>query len=60
LTSLNRTFRSMPAQILLTVLLAEKSYTVGVGLTLLCVILGMLVALGPTKRSAEIKKPKVD
>jgi hypothetical protein len=50
----------MPAQFLSIVLLAEKSYTVGVGLTLLCVILGMLVALGPTKRSVEIKKPKVD
>ncbi len=41
-------------------LLAEKSYTVGVGLTLLCAILGLLVALGPTKRSAEIKRSKGD
>jgi hypothetical protein len=52
--------RPMPVQFLSAVLLAEKSYTVGVGLTLLCVILGMIVAVGPTKRSAEIKKSKVD
>lgn len=35
-----------------------KSYTMAWAIILPCVILGLLVALRPTKRTFEVKKPK--
>lgn len=34
-----------------------RSYNISVALVMLCVILGLLVTLTPTKRSTEFKKP---
>lgn len=33
----------------------RESYSVGVGLVLLCAVLGLLVTLRPSKRTSEIK-----
>lgn len=38
----------------------ERAYSLEVGLIMLCVILGILATLRPTKREAEFKKPQVD
>ena len=36
---------------------AENSYSIEVALVMLCVVLGLLVALRPSKRTVEFKKP---
>ncbi|MEN1679448.1 MAG: hypothetical protein AAGJ46_07625 [Planctomycetota bacterium] len=39
---------------------AERAYSLEVGLIMLCVLLGILATLRPTKREAEFKKPQGD
>jgi len=36
---------------------SPRAYSIEVGLVMLCVILGLLVALRPSKRTTEFKKP---
>ncbi|MEM6798731.1 MAG: hypothetical protein AAF589_04385 [Planctomycetota bacterium] len=38
----------------------ERSYSIEVALILLCIVLGLIVALRPSKRTAEFKKPQAN